>query len=200
MQEFLQTCFFLSFDLNFESIIIKIGHGVKLTNGVKTMETTSKFGLKDKVRYAFGDFGCNLTFSLISSYLMLFYTQYIGITVAMYSIFIFILKIWDAFNDPMIGIIIDRKRISQESKFKPWIKIGASMLLVGCPVVFLPIKSDSLGFRYALLFISYFVWDIGYTLLNVPYGAMSTAITDVPSERTRFQPGGISALWLPVHL
>lgn len=68
---------FLSFDLHFESIIIKIGHGVKLTNGVKIMETKSKFELKDKVGYAFGDFGCNLTFSLISSYLMLFYTQYI---------------------------------------------------------------------------------------------------------------------------
>lgn len=66
------------------------------------------FGFRDILGYFMGDFGCNMSFTLISSYMFIFYTQYIGISLAHYSIIILITKIFDGINDPIIGAIVDR--------------------------------------------------------------------------------------------
>ena len=57
------------------------------------------FGFRDILGYFMGDFGCNMSFTLISSYMFIFYTQYIGISLAHYSIIILITKIFDGIND-----------------------------------------------------------------------------------------------------
>jgi len=66
-------------------------------------KTPSEIGMRDKVGYAMGDFACNMSFSLITAYLYIFYTQYIGISTAVFSAVILGLKIWDAVNDPIMG-------------------------------------------------------------------------------------------------
>ncbi|MEG2002292.1 MAG: MFS transporter, partial [Clostridia bacterium] len=64
------------------------------------------FGMRDKIAYAMGDIGCNMSFAL-NSYLMLFYTQYIGLSITTWGVIILLLKIWDAINDPIMGGLMD---------------------------------------------------------------------------------------------
>ena len=90
------------------------------------------FGKRDLIGYACGDLGCNLSFSLISGYLFLFYTQFIGISTVEWGVIILLLKTWDAVNDPIMGSVIDLRKISGKSKFKPWIRIGSFGLVVSC--------------------------------------------------------------------
>lgn len=91
---------------------------------------TRPFGMRDYFGYAMGDFGCNMSFALITNYLMLFYTQYIGLRLSDWAWIIVVGKVWDAINDPLIGGMVDNVRIGKGSKFMPWITIGGSALII----------------------------------------------------------------------
>ena len=72
------------------------------------MEQKNKpFGMRDKIGYALGDFGCNMSFAFINNYLMLFYVTCMGIKAKHFAVIILIAKIFDAINDPIIGGICD---------------------------------------------------------------------------------------------
>ncbi len=144
-----------------------------------------QFGMRDKIGYALGDTGCNFSFGLMTNYMYQFYTQYMILPPKIYSLGIFLLKIWDAINDPIMGSVIDRKRIGKGSKFKPWITIGSYGLIISAALFFLPFPNASVPVKTALFIGSYLVWDLCYTLVNVPYGAMSSTITVNPTERTQ---------------
>ena len=80
-----------------------------------------KFGFKDKIAYALGDFGCNMSFAL-SSTITVFYTMYIGLSAELMAAIFILLKVWDGINDPIMGAIMDRfKPKKGGSKFKPFI-------------------------------------------------------------------------------
>ncbi|HZK21669.1 MAG TPA: glycoside-pentoside-hexuronide (GPH):cation symporter [Oscillospiraceae bacterium] len=165
-----------------------------------------EFGIRDKIGYALGDFGCNLSFSLISAFLLIYYTQYMGLTPEQFGVIILVLKIWDAINDPLMGMIIDFKPISKESKFKPWIKIGSYGLIISGAAVFLPFPNASLWVKITVCLVSYLVWDACYTLVNVPYGAMNATISAKANERTSLSVwrsvgaalGGLVVMLLPL--
>lgn len=166
-----------------------------------------KFGWKDKIGYAFGDFGCNMSFALISAFMVDFYTQFIGLSPAAWAVIIIITKIWDGINDPIMGGIMDSVHIGKSgSKFKPWMKIGAVGLVVSGALVFLPIPNAANWVKIAVCIVTYLCWDIFYTLLNVPYGALNSAISADPIERTSLSTwrsigagiGGLVTMILPL--
>ena len=143
-----------------------------------------KFGIRDLFGYAMGDFGCNMCFALVTNYMMLYYTQYIGLKMTDWAWIIIVGKVWDAINDPIIGSMVDNVRISKKSKFMPWITIGGFALIFTTTVAFIPIQNASYTFKVVFCLIAYCLWSVAYTLANVPYGALHSSITDVPKERT----------------
>ena len=167
------------------------------------------FGIRDKIGYAMGDLGCNLSFSLISAFMLDFYTQYIGIPAAIWSVIIIFTKVWDGVNDPIMGGIMDSVKIGKSgSKFKPWMSIAAIGLTVTGALVFLPVPDAALWLKVTLCVATYLLWDFCYTLMNVPYGSLSAAITADPLERTSLSTwrsvgaagGGAIAMLLPLFL
>ena len=97
-----------------------------------------KFGMRDKVAYAAGDFGCNMSFALKAT-VQTFWLVYMMMETGLLSILLLLVQIWDAVNDPMIGTMIDNDhRKYKHGKFKQYIFIGACGLLVGGAAVFLP--------------------------------------------------------------
>jgi len=141
------------------------------------------FGIRDNVGYALGDFACNMSFSLISSFMIPFYTQYIGLTEGTWAVIILLLKIWDAINDPIMGMVLDNVRIGKGSKFTPWINYGSYGLVLSGALFFLPIPNAPYWAKVTACVVTYLIWDFSYTIVNVPYGAMSAAITAVPDQR-----------------
>lgn len=141
-------------------------------------------GMKDYFGYAMGDFGCNMCFALITNYMMLFYTQYIGVSLGDWAWIIIVGKVWDAINDVLIGNMVDNMQISKKSKFKPWIVMGGAALIVCTTLTFLPLTEASYRFKVFYCLMAYCVWSVAYTLANVPYGALHSSITDEPDKRT----------------
>ena len=146
--------------------------------------TIRPFGWQDKLGYAMGDMGCGFSFQLVSSFMQLFYLQFIGIDPADYAVIILISKAFDAINDVVIGNLVDTKRLSKKSKYMPWIIAGGLILLVFNAMIFAPITSLPYAGKYAWCLISYCLWSIAYTMVNVPYGSLHSVITDKPNERT----------------
>lgn len=177
--------------------------------GYELKKNVRPFGMRDRVGYALGDFGCNLSFSLISAFMLDFYTQYMGIPGAIWSVIIIVTKVWDGVNDPIMGGIMDSVRIGKSgSKFKPWMSIAAVGLTVTGALVFLPFPDADLWVKVMLCVVTYLLWDVCYTLMNVPYGSLSAAITADSLERTSLSTwrsigaavgGGVSML-LPLLL
>ena len=144
--------------------------------------TARPFGIRDKIGYAFGDFACNLSFTLISTYMMLYYMQYMHVKETDWAWIIIVGKLWDAINDPIIGGLTDRVKIGK-SKYKSWISIGSIGLVIFTTVIFLPVPEASYTVRILLCLLSYMVWSVFYTMVNVPYGSLHSAISDDPNHR-----------------
>lgn len=141
------------------------------------------FGIRDKVGYMFGDFGCNMSFQLLSSYLMLFVTQGLKITTGHWAIIVLVSKIFDAINDPIIGALVDSRKPSKYGKFRPWIFVGAFAIALTTILLFIDIRGISYGGRFAYCIIMYCLWSIAYTAANVPYGSLNAALTDDSAQR-----------------
>lgn len=144
-----------------------------------------EFGMRDKIGYALGDFGCNMSFAFINNYLMLFYVTCMKLDPKVFGVIILAAKIFDAINDPIIGGICDASKIGRSgSKFKPWIKWASLPLLITSVLMFIYVPDASQTLKAVMCLGLYCVWSIAYTSVNVPYGSMQSVITDVPSQRS----------------
>ena len=144
-----------------------------------------RFGLRDKIAYAAGDLGCNMSFSLKST-VQTFWLVYMMLETGVLSVLLLLVQIWDAINDPLIGTLIDNdKRQYKMGKFKTYIFIGACGLLVGGAAVFLPFPGAPMAVKAVLFVLGYIVWDAFYTIANVPYGSMLSLVSDNVGERAQ---------------
>ncbi|MDI9469624.1 MAG: glycoside-pentoside-hexuronide (GPH):cation symporter [Bacillota bacterium] len=142
-----------------------------------------QFGLRDKIAYAAGDFGCNMSFAL-KSYLTIFWTQYMGIDSYLMASLLLIVQVWDAINDPVIGGLVDAdKRRYKRNKFLVYISVGSCGLLVAGACCFLPFRGMPSMVKNILFVAGYIIWDAFYTIANVPYGSVMSLITTDPAER-----------------
>ena len=144
-----------------------------------------KFGMRDKVAYAAGDLGCNMSFSLKGT-VQTFWLVFMMMETGMLSLLLLLVQIWDAVNDPLIGSLIDNDRRKYKmGKFKTYIFIGACGLLIGGAAVFLPFPDAPNVVKAVLFVLGYIVWDAFYTIANVPYGSMLSLVTEDTAERAQ---------------
>ena len=142
-----------------------------------------KFGIRDKLAYAAGDAGCNLSFGLKST-VQTFWLVFMMLETGLFSILLLIVQAWDAINDPLIGSLIDNdKRKYKMGKYKTYILIGAIGLVVGGAAVFLPFPGANTLVKAILFILGYVIWDAAYTFANVPYGTMLNLVTEKNEER-----------------
>ena len=149
------------------------------------METKRKFGMRDKVAYAAGDFGCNMSFSLKGT-VQTFWLVFMMLETGLLSALLLAVQIWDAINDPLIGSMIDADRRKYKlGKFKTYILIGAIGLLVAGALVFIPVPNAPVFIKAIVFILGYIVWDACYTVANVPYGSMLSLVTEDAGERAQ---------------
>lgn len=142
-----------------------------------------KFGMIDKLAYAAGDFGCNMSFALKGT-LTIFWTQFIGIDELVMASLLLIVQVWDAINDPVIGAMIDAdRRQYKRNKFLQYIHIGSIGLVIGGAFCFLPVAGLPAMAKNIMFIAGYVIWDAFYTIANVPYGSMLSLISADPGDR-----------------
>ncbi|MBU0926200.1 MAG: glycoside-pentoside-hexuronide (GPH):cation symporter [Spirochaetes bacterium] len=142
------------------------------------------FGFRDKIGYFFGDFGNNMSFSLITGYMMLYYINVVGVSPVHFGIIILLAKVWDGINDPIVGAIVDSARAGKRGKFHSWIFWGAFPLSVAGSLLFMASPDLPYWVKIAWCAVAYFIWDSAYTVVNVPYGSLASVITADPVERS----------------
>jgi len=136
---------------------------------------------KERLSYGGYFLGQNIIFMIVLQFLMLFYTDVIGISAASVGILFFIARTWDAVNDPMLGILVDKMN-PKKGKFKPW--ISAVILLMPIATIFLFINPNLAGsgnLTYA--YVTYIIWGMVYTISDVPIFALATVMTPNNDER-----------------
>ncbi len=144
-----------------------------------------KFGILDKVAYAAGDFGCNMSFGLKGT-VQTFWLVYMALETGLLSALLLVVQIWDAINDPLIGAMIDADRRKYKiGKFKTYIFIGACGLSVAGALVFIPIPKANVVIKAIAFILGYIIWDACYTVANVPYGSMLSVVTEDAGERAQ---------------
>ena len=144
-----------------------------------------KFGMRDKVAYAAGDFGCNMSFALKGT-VQTFWLVFMMMETGLLSALLLVVQIWDAVNDPLIGSMIDADRKQyKRGKFKQYIFVGSCGLLFAGAAVFLPFPNAPVFVKAALFILGYIIWDAAYTVANVPYGSMLSLVTEDAGERAQ---------------
>ena len=144
-----------------------------------------KFGINDKLAYAAGDAGCNLSFGLKST-VQTFWLVFMMLETGLFSLLLLVVQAWDAVNDPLIGSIIDNDRRKYKmGKYKTYILIGALGLVVGGAAVFMPFPNANTIVKAVLFIVGYVIWDAAYTMANVPYGTMLNIVTEDAGERAQ---------------
>ena len=142
-----------------------------------------KFGIRDRLAYAAGDLGCNMSFALKGT-VSVFWTQYMQVSLEAMAVLLLIVQIWDAINDPVIGSMVDAdKHVYKRNKFLQYVWVGSLGLLVAGAAMFLPFPNAPMVLKYVMFVVGYILWDAFYTIANVPYGSLLSLITSDPGDR-----------------
>ena len=141
------------------------------------------FGMRDKIGYLLGDFGNDFFFLLVSSFLMVYYTDVYGLSAAWVGGLFLIARLWDAIADITWGRFVDTREPGKNGKFRPWVFRMSFPLVFSGVLMFVHIPGMSNGFYEAYAFVTYLVWGTLYSTVNIPYGSMASVMTVDPVER-----------------
>ena len=143
---------------------------------------------KEALAYGIAGFGQNFICTIIGSYLTIFLTDALlfgaeGVTIgsvtgAMAVAYLMLgTRIFDAFNDPIMGSIVDRTR-TKWGKCRPYLKWMAIPIAVMTIVCFLPVFQAKATSSFIIIAIVYVIWSVVYTVADVPYWGLSTCMTN----------------------
>ena len=142
------------------------------------------FDWHDKIGYMFGDIGNNFSFSVVNSFLMIFYTNVYGLTGAETAIVFLLARFVDAITDIVVGRLVDNSKLHKRGRFIPWMQRMQYPLLIFLVLLFVPIVKDwPMGAKMAWVWVTYLAWGILHSTVNIPYGSLASAISGDPDDR-----------------
>ena len=143
-----------------------------------------KVPLISKIAYGFGDVGCNFSWMFVSNFLMIFYTDVFGISMAAVSALMLFSRFWDAINDPIVGGLTDKTK-TKWGRYRPWLLIAAPITAVLLIMTFWAHPDWSDRSKVIYMVITYCLLVLGYTCVNIPYGTLCGAMTQDIDERAK---------------
>ena len=143
---------------------------------------------KEKAAYGLGAVGKDMVYMLSASYVLYYFQDILGVSAIAMGVILLIARIFDAFNDPIMGIIVAKTK-TKWGKFRPWLLIGTITNAVILILMFsAPPSLDGKGL-VAYAAATYILWGVTYTMMDIPYWSMIPAFTKGGKERE-----GLSAL------
>ena len=141
-----------------------------------------KLSTEEKVSYGLGAVGKDMVYMLSASYILYYYQDILGVSAIAMGIILMVARVFDAFNDPIMGVIIAKTR-TRWGKFRPWLMIGTVLNAIILYIMFAaPPSMDGSGL-VAYASITYILWGVTYTMMDIPFWSMIPAFTEGGKER-----------------
>ncbi len=136
------------------------------------------------IGYGAGDAANNLAFTTATMFLLLYYTDVVGISAAAAGTLLLVVRIFDAFFDVFAGRMVDKTYHKKLGKFRPFIMFGSvPLLLLSVATFSIPALGESGTLIWA--YASYTLLGLAYSFVNIPYGSLAGAMTQVSTERAK---------------
>jgi glycoside/pentoside/hexuronide:cation symporter, GPH family len=150
---------------------------------------SDKLDLPTKLAYGAGDLGPAMTGNIAIFFLLVFFTNVAGIPAGLAGSILMVSKIWDAVNDPFVGVLTDRTKSRRWGRRLPWLLYGAIPFGVFFFLQWIvPRFSNDPSANVWPLFWYYVVIglisQVFFTVVNLPYTAMTPELTQDYDERT----------------
>ncbi len=144
-------------------------------------------GVKETLIYGIANGGQCIGYNMIRAQFNFFLITIFGVPAKAVAMMILVMGLWDAFNDPLMGSIVDRTR-TRYGKLRPYLMfvplpLGLITILFFGGPVFLGDASDTKKIIY--MCITYFAWEFFYTIGDIPFWGLSAAISPNPDDRSR---------------
>ncbi|MDO5067313.1 MAG: glycoside-pentoside-hexuronide (GPH):cation symporter [Propionibacteriaceae bacterium] len=141
---------------------------------------------RNRLSFGLGTLGRDMSAALVSLYLMYYLTDVARIpatATAAVTVVLVVMRIFDALNDPVMGLIVDNTR-SRWGKFKPWIAFGGALWAVATLGLF--IDTGLTGWAFIAWFTAvYLIWSVAYTINDISFWSMLPALSQDLKERER---------------
>lgn len=146
------------------------------------METKKKLSGIEKFAYGIGAVGKDMVYMLSASYILYYYQDVMGVSAWAMGIILLVARVFDAFNDPIMGVIVAKTK-TRWGKFRPWLLIGTLTNAVILYLMFSAPTSFNAGGLVAYAAVTYILWGVTYTMMDIPYWSMVPAFTESGKER-----------------
>ena len=150
---------------------------------------TSGLKSKDYIGYAMGDTACCLVFGLVTSFLQKFYTDIFSLSPLFIMLMFIGARVWDAINDPVMGRLCDTIKLSKWGRYRPWFLWAAGPLIISTVLMFIkwPGLTGEENYVGTCIYatVTYVMFGMSYTMLQIPYGGLASVVTTDEKERTK---------------
>ena len=143
---------------------------------------------KERAAFAIAGAGQNMVNTMVGTFLLTYmYSSAVGLSakgVAALGVFMTVSKIWDAVNDPIMGVVVDKTH-TKFGKLRPYILITALPIAVLTTLIFSIPASFGEAMKLVYFGVVYLIWETFYTLCDVPYWGLASRLSNDPNERTK---------------
>lgn len=146
------------------------------------MSANGKLSFFEKAGYSLGDAAANFVFQTMILFQLSFYTDTLGLAAAAAGSLLLVGRLWDAFFDPMMGVLADRTK-TRWGKFRPWVLWTAVPWGVAMVAAYTAPDFSATG-KLVYACITNMLLMTLYSANNTPYSAMTGVMTGDVNERT----------------
>ena len=136
---------------------------------------------KQKAAFGIGAVGKDMVYALSASYVMYFYQDVLGLGATFVGLILMIARVFDALNDPFMGIIVAKTR-THWGRFRPWLFTGTVLNAVVLYALFAAPNLEDTGLM-VYFSVTYILWGVTYTMMDIPYWSMIPAVTRTAADR-----------------
>ncbi len=141
-----------------------------------------KLSRKEMASYGIGAVGKDMVYMFCASYILYYYQDILGISAIAMGVILLTARVFDAFNDPIMGVIVAKTR-TRWGKFRPWLFVGTALNAVVLFLMFSAPPALNGGGLVAYAAVTYILWGVTYTMMDIPYWSMIPAFTSGGKER-----------------